>query len=244
MSFSSSLHQVRMGRRARSLRLACIVPCTNANIRETPKIFKIRLWRNLYGGMLSKLFHHELDSTILFFRPPAPKPTARRKVAKPPSSPVRAPPSAPVSPARKSISESVEVDHSFLSSMSLLFEAEAELYFWDTDVQEFRNEGIIKAQLFKQTDANYVYWLSASNDKGILLTHRIHSSMNQRFSHKMLSLTWNHFGDDNSQSSWLFRFHSEDDFGNALQTFTQCLWESLHQTPWGKIKVRSMIWFI
>jgi len=61
--------------------------------------------------------------------------------------------------------------------------------------------------------------------------------MNQRFSPKMLSLTWNHLGDDdNSQSSWLFRFHSEDNFGSALQTFTQCLWESLHQTPWGKIK--------
>ena len=229
-----------MDRHARSLRLACIVPCTNGSTRETPKIFKILLWRNLYGGMSSKLSISNLIQLLIFFRPPAPKPTARRKVSKPPSSPVKAPPSAPVSPARKSTSERVEVD-SFLSSMSLLFEAEAELYFWDTDVQEFRNEGIIKARLFKQTNANYVYWLSASNDKGILLTHRIHSSMNQRFSPKMLSLTWNHFGDDNSQSSWLFRFHSEDDFGNALQTFTQCLWESLHQTPWGKIKVRSMI---
>ena len=188
-----------------------------------------------------KTFHLELDSTPFFFRPPAPKPTTRRKVSKPPSSPVKAP-SAPVAPeARESTSARIEVDHSFLSAMSLLFEAEAELYFWDTEVQEFRNDGIIKAQLFNQSNANYVYWLTASNDKGILLTHRIHSSMNQRFSPKMLSLTWNHLGDDNSQSSWLFRFHREEDFANALQTFTQCLWESLHLTPWGKIKVRSMI---
>jgi hypothetical protein len=243
MNFSSSLHQVRMGRHARSLRLVCIVPCTNASTRETPKIFKIPLWRNLFGGMLSKLFHLERDSTIS--RPPAPKPTTRRKVSRPPSSPVKASPSAPVAPeARESISERIEVNNSFLSAMSLLFEAEAELYFWDTEVQEFRNDGIINAQLFKQTNANYVYWLTASNDKGILLTHRIHSSMNQRFSPKMLSLTWNHLGDDNSQSSWLFRFHSEENFQNALKTFTQCLWESLHQTPWGKIKVRSMVWSI
>ena len=166
-------------------------------------------------------------------------------MSKPPSSPVKTPPSAPVAPeARVSISERVEVNTSFLSAMSLLFEAEAELYFWHTEVQEFRNDGIINAQLFKQTNANYVYWLTASNDKGILLTHRIHSSMNQRFSPKMLSLTWNHLGDDNSQSSWLFRFHSEENFGNALQIFTQCLWESLHQTPWGKIKVRSMLWSV
>lgn len=166
-------------------------------------------------------------------------------MSKPPSSPVKAPPSAPVTPeARESTSETVEVDNSFLSAMSLLFEAEAELYFWDTEIQEFRNDGIINAQLFKQTNANYVYWLTASNDNGLLLTHRIHSSMNQRFSHKMLSLTWNHLGDDNSQSSWLFRFHSEENFGNALKIFTQCLWESLHQTPWGKIKVRNMVWSI
>ena len=231
-----------MGPHARSLRLVCIVPCTNASTRKTPKIFKILLWRNLYGSMSSKLFISNLIQLINFFRPPAPKPTARRKVSKPPSSPVKAPPSAPVAPeATRSTPERIEVNNSFLSAMSLLFEAEAELYFWDTEVQEFRNDGIINAQLFKQTNANYVYWLTASNDKGLLLTHRIHSSMNQRFSPKMLSLTWNHLGDDNSQSSWLFRFHSEENFGNALQTFTQCLWESLHQTPWGKIKVRSLI---
>lgn len=193
--------------------------------------------------MLSILFI-SIGSTT-FFRPPASKPTARRKVSKSPSSPVKAPPSAPVAPeASESTPERIEVDNPFLSAMSLLFEAEAELYFWDMEVQEFRNDGIVNAQLFKHTNANYVYWLTASNDNGFLLTHRIHSSMNQRFSPKMLSLTWNHLDDNNSQSSWLFRFHSEENFSNALQIFTQCLWESLHQTPWGKIKVRSLIWSI
>lgn len=163
-------------------------------------------------------------------------------MTKPPSSPVKAPPSAPAAPkAMESTPERIGVDNSFLSSMSPLFAAEAELYYWDIGLQEFRNDGIVNAQIFKQTNASYMYWLTASNDKGLLLTHRICSSMNQRFSPKMLSLTWNHLGDDNSQSSWLFRFHSEENFGHALQTFTQCLWESLHQSPWGKIKVRSMI---
>ena len=177
---------------------------------------------------------------IYFVRPPAPKTTTRRKVPKPPLSPVQAP-SAPVAAPRESTPERTEVDNSFLSAMSPLFAAEAELYYWDTERQEFRNDGIVNAQLSKQTNANYVYWLTASNDKGLLLTHTISSSMNQRFSPKMLSLTWNHLGDDNSQSSWLFRFNSEENFGNALETFTQCLWESLHQSPWGKIKVSSMI---
>lgn len=165
-------------------------------------------------------------------------------MSKPASSPVKAP-SASVAPeVREPTPERIQVDNSFLSSMAPLFTAEAELYFWDREVQEFRNDGVVNAHLFKQINANYIYWLAASNDKGILLTHRICSSMNQRFSPKMLSLTWNHLGDDNSQSSWLFRFPSEEDFGNALQIFTQCLWESLHETPWGKIKVSSVMWSI
>ena len=165
-------------------------------------------------------------------------------MSKPASSLVKASPSEPVaSEARELTPESIQVDNSFLSYMEPLFTAEAELYFWDMELQEFRNDGVVDAQIFKQINANYTYWLTASNDTGLLLTHNICSSMNQRFSPKMLSLTWNHLGDDNSQSSWLFRFHSEDNFGSALQTFTQCLWESLHQTPWGKIKVSSMILF-
>jgi len=71
MNFLSSLHQARMGPHARSLRLVCIVPCTNASTRETPKISKILLWRNLYGGVLSQLvslLHVELDPSILLGR--------------------------------------------------------------------------------------------------------------------------------------------------------------------------------
>lgn len=170
-----------------------------------------------------------------------PKPKPRRKVSKQTLSPAKAPPSPPPAPeAREPTPERIQVDNSFLSSMETLFTAEAELYFWDAELQEFRNDGVVSAQLFKQTNANYVYWLTGSNDTGVLLTHRVCSSMNQRFSPKMLSLTWNHLGDDNSQTSWLFRFASEEDFGNALQTFTQCLWESLHETSWGKIKVSSI----
>jgi hypothetical protein len=137
-------------------------------------------------------------------------------------------------PAQKS-----QVDNQFMSYMKVLLEEEVELYFWDVQNEDFRNDGIVTARITQQTNANFVYWLLASNDKGTILAHRVQSDMNQRFSHKMLSLTWNHLGEDFSQSSWLFRFHSQEDFAKAAQTFTQCLWETLHQLPWGKIKVDS-----
>jgi len=131
---------------------------------------------------------------------------------------------------------SSQVDESFMAHMTVLFEQEAELYFWDVHEDGFRNDGIVTAKIAKQNNAHYVYWLTASND-GIILAHRITSDMNQRFSHKMRSLTWNHMGENNTQSSWLFRFAEEQDFASVVQIFTQCQWETLHQIPWGKAKV-------
>lgn len=175
--------------------------------------------------------------------------TPRRKVAKEVS--VRAPvqPSVPEpvivdegqheedAPAQTS-----QVDKQFMSYMNVLLEEEAELYFWDVENEDFRNDGIVTARIAQQINANFVYWLIASNDNGAVLAHKIQPDMNQRFSHKMLSLTWNHLGEDFSQSSWLFRFHSHEEFAKVIQMFTQCLWETLHQLPWGKIKVDIQYW--
>ncbi|KAG5649004.1 hypothetical protein DXG03_000353 [Asterophora parasitica] len=116
-----------------------------------------------------------------------------------------------------------------------LLEHEAELYLWDPPNEDFINQGIVTAGIRSQRNAPFAYWLTASNDSGILLAHRISPDMYQRFSHKMLSLTWNHQGDDGVQDSWLFRFN-EEDFGEVVQKFTECLWETLHQTPWSKLK--------
>jgi hypothetical protein len=170
----------------------------------------------------------------------------RRKVSKKAEAPIQSSAAAPIiidedetPPPNRS-----EVNDSFLAHMTVLFEQEAELYFWDMEADGFRNDGIVMARITKQNNANYVYWLTASNDQGMILAHRITSDMNQRFSHKMRSLTWNHMGENDSQSSWLFRFAEEQDFASAVQIFTQCLWETLHQIPWGKAKVCTLFWII
>jgi len=171
----------------------------------------------------------------------APKVTPRRKVAKKASEPppVQQSGAEPIIVDEDPPSQMSQIDSQFLSCTTTLLEEEAELYFWDVQNEDFRNDGIVIARFARQTNADFTYWLTASNDKGMILAHKINSDMNQRFSQRMLSLTWNHLGNNFSQSSWLFRFHSEEDYTKAAQRFTQCLWETLHRVPWGKIKVWS-----
>jgi VID27 PH-like domain len=130
---------------------------------------------------------------------------------------------------------------SSMPSMETLISSEAELYLWDGPNDTFINQGIVTASIMLRSGSAYEYWLTATRDTGHLLAHKISDDMNQRFSHKMYTLTWNHLGDDDgSQNSWLFRFNP-DDFGVFLQKFTECLWESLHQTQWAKAKVRIFL---
>ncbi len=128
-------------------------------------------------------------------------------------------------------------DDTFMNNMNVVFEEEAEIYLWDLDAADFRNEGVIIARITEQKDANYTYWLTASNPEGLVLAHRITSDMNQKFSTKMHSITWNHLGDNGSQNSWLFRFATEQDFAQLKEVYTRVMWQSLHKVDWGKIKV-------
>ncbi|KAG5732367.1 Vacuolar import and degradation protein 27 [Termitomyces sp. T112] len=128
-------------------------------------------------------------------------------------------------------------------STESLISCEAELYSWDTKTDRFNNEGIVTASIMRPKNTSFQSWLTAENDSGLLLAHQITQDMNQRFSYKMLSLTWNHQGDDGSQSSWLFRF-SEEHLAVFLQKFTECLWETLHHSSWAKLKADEQIYAV
>lgn len=123
--------------------------------------------------------------------------------------------------------------------MDTLLEREVELYVWNVPEERFDHGGIVMSRLVRQKNANFVYWLIASNERGILLAHRITSDMNHKFSQRVQSLTWNNLGDDGAQTSWLIRCPTAEDYDYFNEIFTKCLWESLYQSPWGKIKVRS-----
>ncbi|KAJ6536630.1 VID27 cytoplasmic protein [Mycena sp. CBHHK59/15] len=118
--------------------------------------------------------------------------------------------------------------------LPVLISQEADLYFWDNDRAEFVQHGTVTAKI--QQSASFESWLIASSDDGQLLAHRIATDMNQRWTSKMRSLTWNHLGEDQVMTSWVMRFSGPEEYEAFLQMFTQALWEALYQTAWGKIK--------
>ncbi|KAF9009012.1 VID27 cytoplasmic protein-domain-containing protein [Cyathus striatus] len=196
------------------------------------------LWRDLDGDVdeFYEYYRSSADNTQdgdleeFVWRPPVPKSKSqsRRKVAATTDNTLSESmkslsvtesyiPPADTKPTEKQ--ESSEQEPSFMSSMD-----------------DFDNQGIVTARVLQQKDIGYTYWLTASAGRDVFLAHRIASEMNQKWSHKINSLTWNHLADDGSQSSWLLRFANNKDFGSILQIFTQCLWQTLHQTEWGKAK--------
>ncbi|KAF7352740.1 hypothetical protein MVEN_01240200 [Mycena venus] len=126
-------------------------------------------------------------------------------------------------------------DASPLSSLPVVIEKKADLFFWDGEEGEFVEHGPVTARILK--GEGFETWLTASSDDEQLLAHKINPNMNQRWTSKMRSLTWNHLSDDQVVTSWVLRFGGEvEDYEAFLQTFTQALWETLYQTAWGKIK--------
>lgn len=224
-------------------------------------------WRSLYGSgfLLSWILLDRFFEMSFHVSPPvAPKVVPRRKVVKKASESKSSPLPAvePIvvdeeesqqqpsqSPIRQSQPQSQNPSPTtqFLSqtTTTTLLEEEAELYFWDVQTEGFRNDGIVTARFVQQNaNSEFTYWLTASNDQGIILAHRIKSDMNQRFSGRMFSLTWNHMGEEGGvqQSSWLLRFSGVEEYKKVVEVFTRCLWETLHQVSWGKIKVCCFSW--
>ncbi|KAG6811313.1 hypothetical protein H0H92_008025 [Tricholoma furcatifolium] len=215
-----------------------VAPGTNAPTRA---FFETCMYRAMYERKYKVNADNTRDSDFeeFIWHPPSPKPKAspRRKV------------SAKKETASASLSISSLVDGSSTteepvppstkkpdSSTESLIAYEAELYLWNPEHEDFIKQGNVVARIVRPKAVSFQYWLTAENDSGPLLAHQISQDMNQRFSHNMHSLTWNYQDDNGSQSSWLFRFNNEESMADFLQKFTQCLWETLHQLPWSKLK--------
>lgn len=138
-------------------------------------------------------------------------------------------PTSPKGKAKATVSPS--------AALEPIFSEEAELYLWDMEKEDFDPQGEVTAQIAQPTGVPFEYWLVASTSEGHQLAHKITSEMNQRWSTKMLSITWNHFDGANFASSWLFRFKTPDGYLLFKNTFTQAQWEGLHQMSWTKMKV-------
>ncbi|TFK75851.1 VID27-domain-containing protein [Pluteus cervinus] len=209
----------------------------------TRAFFETCMYRAMYERKYRQSADHTQDSDFeeFFYKPPTQKAksTPRRKVSgKSEATPARSPPRSEASASKQVTPKKPAAPRTvlFQSSYPAIVEQPAELYLWDGPNEDFIPQGNVIARIVQRPGNGFEYWMLSSNEQGDLLAHRISSEMNQRWSHKMLSLTWNYIQADGSGQSWLFRFLEEDTFGAFLQMFTQCLWESLHQSPWGKAK--------
>lgn len=175
--------------------------------------------------------------------PPKAKSASRKKVSKrsnvPEATPEPEAPPPPV-PAQENDEEAESMEDIQptlqLPPHQVISTHQAELYHWDPD-QGFLPQGPVTGEIIQSEASTFEYWLVVKNDKGGILAHQITSDMNPRWSHKMLSLTWNHFGDDNTSQSCLLHFSDQNDYQRMMDIFTQSLWEYLHQEEWRKAKV-------
>ncbi|OBZ70393.1 Vacuolar import and degradation protein 27 [Grifola frondosa] len=154
--------------------------------------------------------------------------------ASPSSSQTTAPASPPASPKAKKKTSASD------PSMPALIDEEAELHLWNRESGFFVKQGDVTARVVRNPASGpFDFWLLASSEDGQLLAHKISSDMNQRWSTKMQSLTWNYVSDSGLQSSWCLRFETPQAFEDFQRIFTQSLWEGLNQYSWDKAKLEE-----
>ena len=131
-------------------------------------------------------------------------------------------------------------------SYTTIIDEEAELHLWDREKEYFIKQTEGRATIVGQPNNSktngYEYWIvtrsTEEDDRGnVVLWHKIDSDMNQRWSTKVWSLTWNHMDQNGTQTSWCFRFLAQESYANFQEQFTRALWETLHQVPWSTSKV-------
>ncbi|KAL1731044.1 VID27 cytoplasmic protein-domain-containing protein [Schizophyllum commune] len=144
---------------------------------------------------------------------------------------------APPASKGKAPAPEPETSSAVLNDMIELVTTEAELYHWDWDKEEFDNQGIVTARILQPKSGIYVFYLAAEVNGRLLLQHLIKTEMNQRWSPKMSSLTWNNIPEHGKATSWLFRFPTEEAFATFQEVFMKALWETVYQAPWEKMKV-------
>ena len=114
----------------------------------------------------------------------------------------------------------------------------AELYLWDQEDGHFLKQDDIDASITRPTEASYDFYITAVTLEGQqLLSHKLTSDLNSRWSNKLSSFTWNHMSSKGVQSSWCFKFENFEDYKEFQEAHGGCLYESLNRASWEKARV-------
>lgn len=104
------------------------------------------------------------------------------------------------------------------------------------------------------------YYLCATDEEGNqILGHKMTEDMMVRWANQITALTWSNMsvvegqgegeGEGEGQGQgrmtcWCFRFLSEEAYQSFRAQFVVRMWETMHQTPWEKAKVRVLLCFL
>ncbi|KAJ8489307.1 hypothetical protein ONZ45_g13633 [Pleurotus djamor] len=146
------------------------------------------------------------------------------------------PPEPTPSPPPSQSQPNPEPETNPFDSYPEIISSSAVLHYWNREGNGFETQGEATARILQDPEDQYNFYLAATLEDGRRLEHNITSDMNQKYSIRIHTLTWNYIDTNGSQSSWLFQFPSAEHFEAFGRAFTQCLWESLHRIPWSKIK--------
>ncbi|KZT62085.1 VID27 cytoplasmic protein [Calocera cornea HHB12733] len=146
------------------------------------------------------------------------------------TSPAAPSPSRPARPGNTSVFDRGEV----------LSEEPAELYLWNLQEGRFVGEGVVNAQLVDTDDFIYAVWMLAKEADGkggynTILAHRVSADINARWSKVHLSFTWNNFTQTGTET-WCLKFEEAGGYQRFQDRMNICVWETLNQMKWGKIK--------
>ncbi|KAJ3821989.1 VID27 cytoplasmic protein-domain-containing protein [Lentinula raphanica] len=204
----------------------------------TKAFFETCMYRAMYERKYMRTADsiNEPDLEEFVYKPSTRKrPPPRRKVTRAPSTSsveeVKPPP--PTNTTSPKGKEKASVVKQFPGTPVYEIE-EVELYHWEGE-EGFVNQGIFSAHIVKTGQFDYSLCAS-TDDAGILLDHKFTSSMNPKFNPRMRSVTWNHVKEGQDVSSWLFAFHSEEEYRRFCEKYMECGWETLNQMPFNKIK--------
>ncbi len=113
----------------------------------------------------------------------------------------------------------------------------AELYLWDQGDGHFLKQADVLGSINSRS-SRYDYWMTATTDVGQqLLSHKITSEFNARWSAQLSSVTWNHTSRLGRLRSWCLKFQGLKDYKEFREAYLACLYEATNAVSWQKAKV-------
>ncbi len=112
------------------------------------------------------------------------------------------------------------------SKMLVVISKFAQLYLWDQDDRHFSKQADVLSSVHSSFSGHYC-WITATTDLGQqLLSHKISSELNVRWSTKLSSATWDYTSRAGYLSSWCLKFEGPQSYKEFREAYLACL----HQT--------------